>query len=491
VPLLEIRGLSKVFPGVVALAGLDIDAEAGEVHAIVGANGAGKSTLMNILAGVFSATAGSIRLANRPFAAAAPRQARDQGISIVYQELTVLPLMTVAENVYLGREPIKASGLLDLQRLRADTEQLLQRFGLPLQPDAIVGDLSVAQQQLVELARALSLDAKVVIFDEPTAVLSLAEQQRLFDTIRGLREAGILVLYVSHRLEEIFAIADRVTVLRDGRKVATSEIGQIDQPALVQQMIGHEVRERYPVPAVQAREQLLHASYHWRGAPSELVLRRGEILGLAGLVGSGRTRLARALAGLNPGLSMQIELEGRRLAGRDPREAIRHGIIYLTENRKHDGLFANLSVLANATAASLGRFSRGGMLLGSQERSAAGAVLEQIRLVARSLSTPVGRLSGGNQQKVIFGRALICRPKLLICDEPTRGVDIGAKEEIYDILLRLAEQGVGIILISSEWKELLALSHRLLVIRDGAIVAECAPDAGEHAVLMAATGAAA
>ncbi|HUN52423.1 MAG TPA: sugar ABC transporter ATP-binding protein, partial [Candidatus Sulfotelmatobacter sp.] len=472
-PLLEIRGLTKGFPGVTALADVTIDADAGEVHAIVGANGAGKSTLMNILAGVFAPSAGTIRLAGVPFAAASPRQARDQGISIVYQELTVLPRLTVAENVYLGREPVTAYGLLDARRLRNDTQALLQRFGLALRADAMVGDLSVAQQQLVELARALSFDAKVVIFDEPTAVLSLVEQRRLFDTIDGLRKSGILVLYVSHRLEEIFAIADRVSVLRDGHRIATTPITAIDRAELVRQMIGHGERERYVVPAVPSAEPLLRARYGIGAERHELLLRHGEVLGLAGLVGAGRTRLARGLAGLGADPSLRVEVAGKPVRGGDARAARRHGIVYLTENRKRDGLFGNLSVLANTTAADLRRFSRFGVLTRRQERAAAGGVLAQVRLVAASLTTPVSRLSGGNQQKVIVSRALICRPRILICDEPTRGVDVGAKEEIYDILLRLAAEGVGIILISSEWKELLAVCHRLLVMRDSAIVGEC------------------
>jgi len=297
VAFLEIRGLSKTFPGVTALDGVDLSAEAGEVHALVGANGAGKSTLMNVLAGVIGPSAGEIRLAGAPVAFGSPRAAREAGVSIVYQETSAIPEMTVAENIFLGREPTTRWGLVDRRRLQDEARGLLDRYRLPLDPAVRVGQLSVASQQLVEIARALSIAARVLILDEPTAVLSLPEQRNLFDIIAGLEGPGRLVLYVSHRLEEIFAIADRITVLRDGRKVTTVATADLRQADLVRLMVGHEVRERFPLPAPAATAPVLEASP--AGSPVRIEVRKGEILGLAGLVGAGRSRLGRALGGLS------------------------------------------------------------------------------------------------------------------------------------------------------------------------------------------------
>jgi len=481
---LEIRGLSKTFPGATALDGVDLSAEGGEVHALVGANGAGKSTLMLVLAGVLSPTAGEIRLAGVPVAFSTPRAAMEAGVSIVYQETSALPEMTVAENIFLGREPTTRLGLVDRRRLYEETRRLLDRYHLPLDPAAQVGRLTVAGQQLVEIARALSIAARVLILDEPTAVLSLAEQRNLFDIIAGLRGPRLLILYVSHRLEEIFTIADRITVLRDGRKVTTVATADLRQADLVRLMVGHEVRERVPLPAPAGAPPLLEARL--TGNPPRLKVRGGEILGFAGLVGAGRSRLGRSLAGLDP---IDLRLDGQPVRLRSPADALAHGIVYLTEDRKREGLFDNLSVLVNATAAALPSLSRFGVVRLAVERRAGAAILERLRLVARSLAAPVRELSGGNQQKVIFGRALLCRPRILVCDEPTRGVDVGAKDEIYDLLLELARQGVAIVLISSELKEVLALSHRVLVMRDGAAVREfTGGEANEQDVLLAAMG---
>jgi ABC-type sugar transport system ATPase subunit len=494
-PFLQIRGLSRRFPGVEALSAVDLDAGLGEVHALVGANGAGKSTLINILAGVLPASRGEVRLGGAPFKPESPRAAQAQGISTVYQELSLIPQRSVAENIFLGREPTNRLGVVDRKRLHGGARELLRRYHLPLEAEAPVESLSVAQQQLVEIARALSLDARVLILDEPTAVLSLHEQQNLFAIVTKLRAEGLLILYVSHRLDEIFRIADRVTVLRDGRKVRTLATASATQAELVRLMIGHDVRDRLPLPEVGGERPLLEVT--WRGghgrAPSSFALRPGEILGIAGFVGAGRTRLARAIIGMGaPGASGAIEVvsEGQRRTIRSPAEAIALGILYVTEDRKREGLFASLPVLANATAAALPMLSRAGVLRARAERERAHAILADLRLVAHSLDVPVSELSGGNQQKVVLGRALLRAPKVLICDEPTRGVDVGAKDELYGILIRLAAAGVGIIVISSEVKELLMLSHRVLVMRDGAVVAEFeSAQASENQILLAATGA--
>lgn len=484
-PLLEARGLGKSFGGTVALEGVDFAAVAGEVHAIAGANGAGKSTLMNIIGGVFPPSAGTLHLAGAPALFDSPRAAHAAGVSVVYQELAVLPLLTVAENVHLGR-----SGGFSRRRLVAETEALCREWGLPLDPCAVAGELSVAGQQLIEIARALAGTTRVLVLDEPTSVLSLGERDRLFAIIAELKRRGLLVLYVTHRLEEIFAIADRVTVLRNGRKVATLEVSATSQAELVRLMIGHDVRERFDLPPVPAAPRRIEIEGETPRGKVRLTLNGGEIVGLAGLVGSGRTRLARAIAAVDREWPMTVRIDGKPLRLRSTGDAIRHGIVYLTEDRKRDGLFRPLPIVVNASAASLGRFSRWGLLAPRPEREATGAVLRRLRLVARSLRAPVSELSGGNQQKVLFGRALLCAPRLLVCDEPTRGVDVGAKDEIYEILMDLAADGVAILLVSSETKELLALSHRLLVMRDGRIVREIVGRTDEHAVLMAATGAA-
>jgi len=490
---LELRGLSKSFPGVIALDDVDFDAEAGEIHALVGANGAGKSTLINLLSGVYAPESGEIRLAGRAVAFDAPRAAQDHGVATVYQEFSSIAELTVAENVFLGHEPTRAAGVLDRHELRTRTRALLDRHHLPLDPDALVGGLSIAQQQLVEIARALSRSARILILDEPTAVLAGHERENLFRIITGLAGAGLTILYVSHRLEEVFEIADRVTVLRDGRKMATLATAETDQASLVRLMIGHDIRQAATLPAVAAEaETVLEATIRSAGRVSTFTLRAGEILGVAGLVGAGRTRLARSLSRLGAPSGTTVTLAGRAVRIRSPRAALARGIVYLTEDRKRDGLFANLDILANTTAAALPGVSRWGVIDGRAERRLGAEVLDRLRLIGRGLDDPVRELSGGNQQKVLIGRALLCQPKVLICDEPTRGIDVGAKDEIYRILIDLAARGVGIVFISSEIKELLAATHRLVVMRDGQIVEDMdARLVSEEMVLRAASGVAA
>jgi ABC-type sugar transport system ATPase subunit len=487
-PLLELRGIGKSFPGVAALADVDFTADAGEVHALAGANGAGKSTLIGLLSGVFAPSTGTMRLAGQEMSFDSPRMATAAGISTVYQELTVLPNLTVAENVFLGREPRTRHGLVDFVRLRRETRGLAERYGLDLDPEARVGRLSIAQRQLVELARALSTASRVLILDEPTAVLSAGEQAVLFRIIATLKRAGLLIIYVSHRLEEIFSLADRVTVLRDGKRVATEAVSAISHRQLVRLMVGHDVRDRFPLPDVAAAPPLLEATISTARGDSRLDIRAGEIVGLAGIVGSGRSRLARALAGLGGNERVSTIIGGNRVLLSSPAAAIAHGIFYMTEDRKGDGLFGNLSVLANTTAGALTKFSRFGLIRGRRERQEAATMLERLRLVARSLDAPVRQLSGGNQQKALFGRALLCLPRLLICDEPTRGVDVGAKDQIYEILIELAARGIGILLVSAEMKELLMLCHRLLVVRAGRIREELSPTIDEHRLVMIASG---
>jgi ABC-type sugar transport system ATPase subunit len=488
-PLLETRGLTRRFPGVVALDHVDFAAESGEVHAVCGANGAGKSTLMNILAGALPASSGTMLIDGAPAAFANPAAARAAGVSIVYQEFSSIPELSVADNIFLGREFTLGPKLVDRGRARSAAKDLLERYDIHLDGEALVASLSVADRQLVELARALATEARILILDEPTAVLSLAEQEKLFKVIRSLRARGLLVLYISHRLEEIFAIADRVSVMRDGRLVATRVTADLTPRELVRLMIGHELVQAAPpaAEAVATTRPVLEVAGKETGA---FTVHEGEIFGLAGLIGAGRSWIARRIAGLVPRGDLAARLLGEPVSP-EPRAVLDRGIIYLTEDRKRDGLFMPLAITVNATAASLPAFSPFGIVARRREKKAAGDLLGQLRLVATSLDAPVSGLSGGNQQKVIFARALLARPKVLICDEPTRGVDVGAKEEIYALLRKLAADGVAIILISSEFNELLGLCSRIAIVRDGRIRGITANrDLDEHRLMEMATGAA-
>ena len=492
-PLLSLTNVAKRYPGVVALRGVDLTAQAGEVHALVGANGAGKSTLMNLISGAQSPSDGEIRIGGQAVRFSGPAAALQQGIATVYQELSLVPDLSVARNIYLGREPRMGLGLVDQRRLTRQAHELLNRFGLRLDPDAQVAALSIAEQQLVELARALSFEARILILDEPTAVLSLAEQDNLFAIIRRLRDEGMLVLYVSHHLREVIAISDRVTVLRDGKKIATRASRDLTVDDLVEMMIGHSrayERDEWPARPDDAPGNRFRMEYDAAGVQSLLELHGGEIVGVAGLVGAGRTTLARALAGRpTQAVSVRVEQDGRTLQVSSPREAMRGGIVYITEDRKRDGIFADLDIVANATASALPGLGSRLFRNARREYSAASQMLQRLRLVASGLRAPIVTLSGGNQQKVLIARALLTKPKLLICDEPTRGVDVGAKAEIHTILRDLARSGVAVLVVSSEIEELLAVAHRIVVMHQHRLVADMPVEqADESTILIAASG---
>lgn len=488
VALLRARGLTRRFGALTALDAVDFDGYRGQIHALTGANGAGKSTLMNLIVGVHAPSAGRIEIDGAPVHFSSPAQARAAGISAVHQELTVLPQLTVAENVWLGCEPRTSWGMLDRQALIRRTSELAAAYRLPLEPDRVAGTMSVAGRQIVEIARALSASARILTLDEPTAVLSEAERARLFDIVGHLKQRGLLILFVSHRLEEVFEVSDQVTVLRNGRLVVSLPTAQLDRPSLIRHMVGHEVVERatgsVPEPPGAAPMAMRFAT---AGTATELSIAPGEIVGLGGLVGAGRTRLARRIAGLDPRVPVDFEVDGRRFRLRCAADAIRHGIVYLTEERKRDGLFAGLSVLSNSSASALAGLSRWGFIDFHRERRQVAPLLARLRVVAAASGVPVRNLSGGNQQKVLFARALLARPALLICDEPTRGVDVGSREDIYQLIEALAREGVAILLISSDLKELLALSHRTLVVREATVVAQLGPQASEHDIVAAAT----
>lgn len=491
-PLLEVRGLSRHYPGVVALDDLDLSANAGEVHALVGANGAGKSTLMNLLSGTEQPSAGELLIDGVPVRFANPAMAQHLGIAAVHQEFSLVPQLSIARNVFLGREPLGAFHTVDHDRLIEQTCDLLTRFGLDLDPEAEVASLSVADQQIVEIARALSFDARMLILDEPTAVLALAEQDALFRIVRRLRNNGILVLYVSHHLNEVLAIADRLTVLRDGRKIATRKADGMTVDQIAELMIGRSADRTKPVDGVRAGSaaDAYIVDYSAGDTKSRITLRAGEITGLAGLVGAGRTTFAKALAGHGSATAtVELKKDGGRQDPFDARRASTNGIVYLTEDRKHDGVFASLDIISNATASVLPSLGIGPFRRRRRERAVSSAMLERLQLVASSLDTSIVKLSGGNQQKVLIARALLSDPRILICDEPTRGVDIGAKAEIHAVLRDLATSGVAVLMISSEIEELKAVAHRIVVMHERRFVDEMsARDADETRILVAASG---
>ena len=487
--LVEIRGMTKAFPGVQALLGVDLDLRAGEVHAVVGENGAGKSTLMKIVAGVYRPDSGSIRLGGVPILNESPRQALERGISMIHQELNLAPNLSVAENVFLGRAPTRG-GLIDWRRLYADVEALADRLGIDLDVRARVDELSVARQQMVEIAKALSLDARVIIMDEPTSALTERETEALFDIIARLKSHGVAVVYISHRLDEIFRVADRVTVLRDGRLVGTLPIAQATQPQLIGMMVGRELTTLFPKESVEIGDPFLEVRHLRRkGALEDIsfVLRRREILGLAGLVGAGRTELVRVLFGADPLDGGEILLEGRPVRIRRPRDAIRLGMGFVTEDRKLQGLVLGMNVRENETLASLAQVSKLGFLNLGRERTLAARLVEQLGVRTPSVEQEVANLSGGNQQKVVIAKWLATRARILILDEPTRGIDVGAKAEVHALMSRLASQGVSILMISSELPEILGMSDRILVMRQGRLSGEFTRDqASQEAILACA-----
>ncbi len=483
-PVLEMRGVSKSFPGVRALQNVTLTAYNGEIHALMGENGAGKSTLMKILAGAYSADAGTILIDGKPVKISNPLDARNLGVSTIYQELTLATNLTVAENVFLGDELRVRGALLDKNEMYRQSESVLKRVGAVFHPTDRVGRLSIAEQQLVEIARALRHDSKVLIMDEPTAALSDAETERLFEIIRKLRDDGLAIIYISHRMAEVYELADRVSVLRDGEYIGTLDRSEISASEIIRMMVGRSLSEFYKHERTRsAGETILEVKNVTDGGKiheSSFTVRSGEIVGLSGLVGAGRTELARLVFGADPRTGGEIFVEGKRVHISNPNDAMSAGIGYLPENRKEQGLFLEMSALDNIGINVLAENASVGVIRRKSIRHiVADAIRELAIRVSSSAALAIG-LSGGNQQKLLVARWLTIKPKVLLLDEPTRGVDVGAKSEIYRIMGNLASEGVGVLFISSELPEIVGMCDRVLVMREGRIVHELGGDTGEE-----------
>jgi len=487
---LRMTGISKSFPGIRALSDVDLDVAAGEVHAIVGENGAGKSTLMKVLAGVYQPDKGSIELDGAVVRLADPIEARRRGIGMVYQELNLVPDLTVAENILLGSTPSRL-GIVDRRALREQARAVLDELDARIHTDDLVGSLTVSQQQIVEIAKVYAARPKIVVLDEPTSSLSEHETQALFRIIGRMTSAGIAVIYISHRLREVIDVAQRVTVLRDGRLVETRTTSGITAAEMIRLMVGRDLTEVFPKREVEIGDVVLAVHGLSRADAFDdigLTVRSGEILGLAGLVGAGRTEVARAIFGLDDADAGTIEVDGQAVRIQGPRDAVRAGIAYVPEDRKRDGIVPQLSIKDNISLSVLDRVAVGGWIRPGAERTLAQQKAAELTVSPPAIAPRVDTLSGGNQQKVVFAKWLATKPRVLILDEPTRGVDVGAKADIHTIIGELAAQGTAIILISSELPEVLAVSDRIVVLHEGRIAAELPRGAAEHDVMHAATG---
>jgi len=491
-PVLEMRHIRKTFPGVVALDDVDFDLRRGEVHILLGENGAGKSTLMKILSGAYQKSAGQIILDGAEVEIRNPKHAQTIGISTIYQEFNLIPHLSVGENIFLGREPALFPGVINQREIFQAAKRALAALGLALSPRTLVKELRVAEQQMVEVAKALSLDARILIMDEPTAALTEHEIAELFATIQRLKEKGVSIVYISHRMEELFEIGDRVTVLRDGHSVGTYDVRGTSKSELIRLMVNRELTELFPKEKATRGPEILRVE----GLSTEGVLKdisfslhKGEVLGIAGLLGAGRTELARAIFGLDKVTSGTIYINGVSQKISSPRSAINSGLGFLTEDRKSQGLVLPLSVERNLCLSSVDKFSRWGVMDTRQEQRAAGRYVKELRIKTPSLDQKVVFLSGGNQQKVVLSKWLCSQAELFIFDEPTRGIDVGAKAEIYQLMNRLTASGVAIIMISSELLEVLGMSDRILVMRGGRIAGEfSAEDATQERILQCALG---
>jgi monosaccharide-transporting ATPase len=478
-PILETRGVTKRFPGVLALDEVSFELQMGEAHALVGENGAGKSTLIKVLTGAYRPDEGEVVFEGRGVSFASPRESQEAGISTIYQEVNLIPLRSVAQNVFLGREPRTVLGLIDVKRMNREAAEILQRYGIGVDVTAPLRSLGLGTQQMVAIARAISLDARVVIMDEPTSSLEASEVERLFGVIRQLRAEDVGVIYVSHRMDEIYEICDRVTVLRDGQVVHTGELSDFSRLQLIAAMLGRELTEAergttsFGAKHEAGERPVLRA----RGLTSRHLLddvsvdvRSGEVVGFAGLLGAGRSETARAIFGVEPLDSGEVEVEGKNVKTGSPAAAIKAGVAFLPEDRKADGIIPHLSVRENITSAILPHISPGGLVRERAQDELVQRFIDRLGIKVSDPDQPVGELSGGNQQKVLLARWLCLDPKVLILDDPTRGIDVGAKAEVQHLIDELAEEGLGVLLISSELEEVIEGSDRVVVLKDGSVV---------------------
>lgn len=472
--LLDMKQIIKSFNGVEVLHGIDFSLRAGTVHALMGENGAGKSTLMKVLAGVHKCDDGEIWLKGKKAEIQSPRHAQELGIAMIHQELSPVPEMTVAENIFLGREPRKGL-FVDYKKMYADTEKLLGEMKVRVSPRAKIGRLKVADQQLIEISKAISLNADIIVMDEPTSAITDQEVEILFKTIADLKKKGTGIIYISHKMDEIFRIADDITVLRDGTYVNSWEAKDIDNNTLIKNMVGRELNEIFPKIKVPAKDVVMEVRHFTKENQFEdisFLVREGEILGIAGLIGAGRTELMNAIFGLEKPDSGEVFFEGKKVEIRRPSDAIRHGIAYVTEDRKNEGLVLEMGVGQNITIASMKTLSSGIFIKRQEEKKTIDDQIRALRIKVHSPRQLVGKLSGGNQQKVVLAKWMMKNPKLLILDEPTRGIDIGAKSEIYKLMGEFVEKGNSIIMISSEMPEAMGMSDRILVLSNGRLSGE-------------------
>ncbi|MFM0125124.1 sugar ABC transporter ATP-binding protein [Paraburkholderia sp. RL18-101-BIB-B] len=490
---IEVVSVTKQFPGVKSLDAVTFGVRGGEIHALVGENGAGKSTLMKVMAGAYTPDEGEIRFEGEPVQWKSAADAKARGIHVIYQELVLFPQSTVAENIFAGAEPRTSLGTIDHRRMNRQAQTLLNELGVRLDPRDRLRNLSVADQQMVEIAKAMAGETRVLVLDEPTAVIAGKEVQLLFERLRVLRARGVAIIYISHRLEEIFALCDRVTVMKDGRKIATQDVSATTRDALVRMMVGREMKEIYPpkvalahdapillaVDSLQVQDRVFDAS---------LTVRAGEIVGLAGMVGSGRTELASGIFGAMRIVRGTVDVRGTRRTRMTPGAAIRLGLGFVTEDRKSQGLLMYLNVAQNVTATTLDRISRFGLLRSRAEREAGAASIREYGIAGARPAGSVATLSGGNQQKVLISRWVRVSKSVLILDEPTRGVDVGAKAEIYRVMRQLTQRGLGILMISSELQEVIGMSDRVFVMREGRINGEVTGgQMTEHDIMRLAT----
>jgi ribose transport system ATP-binding protein len=489
--LLEMKGIGKSFPGVKALDGVNLTVREGQVHALLGENGAGKSTLIKILSGAYIRDEGEIYWEGEKVTMRGPQDAQELGISTIYQEFNLAPNLTIAENIFLGHLPKKGI-LIDWETVRGRSREILDNLGVELSVDTLVSGLSVAEQQLVEIAKALNRKTRILIMDEPSAVLGEKDLDKLFDVVRQLRADGIGIIYISHRLKEIFELANEVTILKDGRYVATRSISEVNMDDLVRLMVGRDLKDVYPKRTPELGEKLLEVKNISREGVLHNIsfeLRAGEIIGFSGITGSGRTELARVIFGADPYTDGEMYLYGEPYKVRSPGDAIRQGVALVTEDRKAQGLLLKLAVTQNTTISGLEKFTRYGVINGKEELDVVNEHIVKLSIKTPSPNFLVVNMSGGNQQKVVLARWLSRGVRIFIMDEPTRGIDVGSKSEIYQIMAELAEQGVGIIMISSELPEVLGMSDRVMVMREGRLVKELSrAEASEEAIMLHAVG---